>query len=238
VGSSKNPEAHIFLETQPWSVMAGLSDNQKLQMCMNSVKDELATKYGIMLLQPPFKTYQPQLGEISTYPAGLKENASIFCHPNPWAMIAETILGRGNQAFEYYRAILPAAQNNLAELRKVEPYVYCQTIAGKNHVDFGEGKNSWLTGSAAWNFVAAIEYILGIRPNYNGLIIDPCIPKNWKGFKVKRVFRGTTYIINVKNTYKVQKGVSIIKLDGKRLDSKVVPAIKDKKTHTVDVIMG
>lgn len=238
VGSAKNHEARIFLETQPWAVMAGISDQERAQACMDSVHKDLYTKHGILLLQPAFRTYHPELGEISTYPKGLKENGSIFCHPNPWAIIAESILGRGSIAYDYYRAILPSAQNDSAELRKVEPYVYCQMVAGKDHPDFGEGKNSWLTGSAAWNFVAASQYMLGIRPHYDGIIIDPCIPKNWKGYKVTRVFRGTTYIINVKNIYKVHKRVSVIKLDGKRISGNMIPALKDGKTHQVEVIMG
>jgi len=155
-------------------------------------------------------------------------------------MIAECMLGRGDRAFQYYRAILPAARNEIADLHKTEPYVYCQMIAGKYHKDFGEGKNSWLTGSACWNFVAASQWILGIRPDYAGLRIDPCIPKKWKGFSVKRVFRGSTYYITVKNPDGVSKGVKSVKVDNHRIASNLIPTdiIGKGKEYRVEVIMG
>jgi cellobiose phosphorylase len=154
-------------------------------------------------------------------------------------MIAECILGRGNQAYAYYRAILPAARNQIADLHKTEPYVYCQMIAGKAHKDFGEGKNSWLTGSACWNFVAVSQWILGIRPDYKGLLIDPCIPKEWKGFQVKRVFRGSTYYITIRNPEGVSKGIKSITLDNKRLPSNLIPPSKSVgKEHYIEVVLG
>jgi len=238
VGSKANKEAQIFLETQPWAVIAGATDEERAKKCMNSVHQKLFTKHGIKLLTPAFTKFYPELGEISTYPPGLKENASIFCHPNPWAMIAECLLGRGERVYEYYRAILPLAQNETAEIRKTEPYVYCQMVAGPDHPDFGEGKNSWLTGSAAWNLVAASQWILGIRPDYNGLIVNPCIPRKWKQFKMVRVFRGSTYIINVKNPYGISKGVKLLKVDGRKIEGNHVPIFKDRKEHHVEAIMG
>ena len=134
---------------------------------------------------------------MSVFPPGLKENGAIFCHTNPWAMIAETMLGRGDEAFAYYKAILPSAANAAAERRGTEPYVYAQMIAGREHRDFGQAKNSWLTGTASWNFAAVSQYILGVRPEYDGLRVDPCIPRSWKGFTVTRVFRGDTYRISI-----------------------------------------
>ncbi len=238
VGTKKDKGGKIHLESQPWAVMAGVATGERAKKCMDSVKKYLATEHGIALQFPAYKEYHKNLGGISGYPPGMKENAGIFCHPNPWAMIAETILGRGDRAFEYYKAILPAAKNDISDLRAVEPYVYCQVIAGPAHPDFGEGKNSWLTGTAAWNFVAASQYILGIRPDYKGLIVDPCIPKKWEKFTVRRTFRGAIYNIKVLNPNKVYKGVKELIIDGKKKSGNIVPVFNDGKEHNVIVVMG
>jgi cellobiose phosphorylase len=255
VGSEVCKEGKIYLETQAWAVMSGTAagcadsrgvgkmqreaaDGTRGKMGMDAVHKYLATKYGIILQQPALRHFHPELGEISTYPPGLKENAAIFCHPNPWAVVAETMLGRGERAYEYYRAILPVAQNDIAETRKTEPYVYCQMVAGPDHPDFGEGKNSWLTGSASWNFVAAAEYILGIRPDYDGLRIDPCLPPGWKGFEATRVWRGATYNIKVHNPEHVSRGVKSLRVDGDNLEGNLIPAFKDGRKHKVEVEMG
>jgi len=238
VGSKECSEGKIFLEPQPWAIISGVAHGKRATATMDAVKRRLSTRFGIKLLSPAFTEYHPEYGEITTYPKGLKENASIFCHPNPWAMVAECLLGRGNQAYKYYRAILPGAQNEIADTRRTEPYVYCQMVAGPDHPDFGEGKNSWLTGSAAWNYVAATQYMLGIQPDYNGLVIDPCIPKKWKKFSVKRVLRGDTYIINVVNPAHVEKGVKFLTVDGRRIKDKIIPYFRDGKEHLVEVVMG
>lgn len=244
MGSSKNKEGQIYLETQAWGVMSGTAEPEQAIKCMDAVNKQLATKHGVMLMTPPYKEFIWKYGSICVYPPGLKENGAIFCHPNPWAMIAECIIGRGDIAYEYYKAIQPAARNEIADIHKTEPYVYCQMIAGKDHPDFGEGKNSWLTGSACWNLVAAMQWILGIRPDYNGLLVDPCIPKKWKGFQVKKVFRGATYYITVRNPEGVSKGVKSVSLDNKRLESNLIPPDKAAQTgkagkeHHVEVIMG
>lgn len=238
VGSSKNEEGKIFLESNAWAVMSGVATGERAQKCMDSVQKHLGTKYGIVLVDPPFDGYRPEIGSITFYPPGAKENGAIFCHPNPWAMIAETVLGRGDRAFKYYYNIMPAAKNEIADLHKTEPYVYCQVISGKAHKDFGEGKNSWLTGSACWNFVAASQYIVGIRSDYKGLVVDPCIPHEWNGFEAKRKFRGDTYFITVRNPENVEKGIKSITLDGKKVEGKVVPPALDGKEHQVEVIMG
>jgi cellobiose phosphorylase len=237
VGSKKCKEGKIFLEPQPWAVISGVANGKRAKQTLDSVFVKLFTKYGIKLLSPAFQKYYPEYGEISTYPPGLKENASIFCHPNPWAMVAECVLGRGDRAFEYYKAILPVSQNNQAHIRKTEPYAYCQMVAGPDHPDFGEGKNSWLTGSAAWNYVAATQFILGIKPDYEGLVIDPCVPKKWKNFTVKRFFRNDTYIIKVHNPKGKSKGVKFIKVDGRRIDSKVIAPFGDGKQHIIEVVL-
>ncbi|MCX8094549.1 MAG: glycosyl transferase [Candidatus Goldbacteria bacterium] len=238
VGSKKNEEGKIWLETQTWAVLSGVAEGERAIKCMDSVKKHLYTEYGILLFQPAFTKYNPALGYVTVFPPGLKENASIFCHTNPWAMIAETMIGRGDIAFKYYKTILPAAINDKADIHWTEPYVYSQMIAGRDHKDFGQAKNSWLTGTTAWNFVAISQYILGIRPTFDGLIVDPCIPSKWKGYKVKRVFRGITYNISVNNPKGVSKGVEKILVDNKEIKGNIIPLFKDKREHFVEVIMG
>ncbi len=238
VGSKKNKEGKIFLETQGWAVLANVADKEKAIKCLDSVNKYLATEHGIMILQPSFSKFYPELGSISIYPPGLKENGAIFCHPNPWIIIAECMVGRGDQAFKYYKAIAPTEKNKIPDTHKLEPYVYCQMIAGKDHKDFGEAKNSWLTGSAAWNFIAISQWILGIRADYEGLRIDPCIPSSWKGFEAKRTFRGCVYNIRVSNPNNVNKGIVSMKVDGKEIEGNLIPYIKSRKTCDVEVVMG
>ena len=180
--------------------MAGIGVEEGLaKKALDSVKERLDTEHGIVLHTPAYTQYNLNLGEISSYPPGYKENAGIFCHNNPWIAIAETVIGRGDRAFEVYSKIAPAYIEHLSDIHRTEPYVYSQMIAGRDAVNFGEAKNSWLTGTAAWNYVAITQYILGIRPTYDGLIVDPCIPASWDGFTVTRVFRGITYNIHVQN---------------------------------------
>jgi cellobiose phosphorylase len=238
VGTNASKEGKIWLESNTWAILSGVAEGDRAITVLNSIKKHLSTKYGIVLFQPAFTEYHPELGYVSVFPAGLKENAAIFCHTNPWAMCAEAIMGHGEQAFEYWKTIAPAANNDIADKHWTEPYVYSQMIAGRDHKDFGQAKNSWLTGTAAWNFVAASQYILGIRTDFEGLIVDPCIPKKWKGFTVKRVWRGTTYNITVKNPDGINKGVKEMKVDGKLISGKKAPIFKDKKEHSVEVVMG
>ena len=238
IGSEKNKYAKIWLNTQTWAVMSGVAEGERAVMIMDNVKKYLDTKYGIVLFWPAYKEYFEEVGYVSVYPAGLKENGGIFCHTNPWAMVAETILGRGDQAFKYYKTILPSAANDIADIHATEPYVYSQMIAGKEHKNFGQAKNSWLTGTTAWNFVAISQYILGIKADFDGLRIDPCIPKKWKKFSVKREFRGAVYNISVKNPDGVSRGIRSVTVDGKRIKGNVVPPFKDKKEHKVEVLMG
>lgn len=239
VGSHENEEGKIFIESQGFCTMAGIGlEEGKVEQTLDSVREHLDSDYGIVLQQPAFTRYYIEYGEISTYPAGYKENAGIFCHNNPWIMIGETVLGRGGAAFEYYRKIAPAYLEDISDLHRVEPYAYCQMIAGKDAYKPGEGKNSWLTGTAAWNYYAITQYILGIRPHYNGLEIDPCIPANWPGFKVARVFRGATYHIEVLNPDGVSKGVREITVDGRPAEGRFVPADESGGEHRVVVTLG
>jgi cellobiose phosphorylase len=239
VGSKECAEGKILIESQGFCVMAGigLQDGRALQ-ALDAVKKHLDCEYGIVLNQPAYSKYYIELGEISTYPAGYKENAGIFCHNNPWIMIGEAMVGRGDQAFEYYRKICPAYLEEISDLHRTEPYVYSQMIAGKDAYKPGEAKNSWLTGTAAWNFYAISQYILGIKPDYKGLIINPSIPKDWDGFTVTRKFRGAEYRIEVTNPDHVNTGVKKITIDGQEIKGNVIPVCEQGSTHEVEVIMG
>ena len=239
VGSKECDEGKIFIEPQGFAVMAGLgADSGKDIRALNSVDKFLNTKYGLVLNNPAFTKYYIEYGEISTYPAGYKENAGIFCHNNAWIICAEAVIGRGDKAFEYYSKIAPAFLEDISDLHRTEPYVYAQMIAGKDAKRHGEAKNSWLTGTAAWNFVAISQYILGIIPDYEGLKIDPCIPEEWDGFSVTRKFRGNEYKISIKNPQGVSKGVVKVTVDGVRINGNILPVFENGTAHEVEVIMG
>ena len=192
----------------------------------------------MVLNYPAFTKYHIEYGEISTYPAGYKENGGIFCHNNPWIMIGETMIGRGDAAYAYYTKIAPSFLEDISELHRVEPYVYCQMIAGKEAFKPGEAKNSWLSGTASWNFYAITQYILGVRPAYDGLLVDPCIPEAWDGFKMQRKFRGATYQLQIRNPEHVSKGVKEIIVNGSRIKSNKIPLLERGKAHSVEIIMG
>ena len=224
VGSAGNDEGQIFIEPQGMCVLAGLGlDDGRARRALDSVRERLATPEGIVVLQPPFTRYYPHLGEISTYPGGYKENASVFCHTNPWVMIAETMVGNGDGALDYYLRINPSAREDRSEVHRGEPYVYAQMIAGKDAATPGEAKNTWLTGTAAWNFVAISQWILGVRPEHAGLRIDPCVPAAWGGFTVTRRFRGATYRIAVQKAPGVSGRVTRLRVDGRPIDGNLVP---------------
>lgn len=239
IGSHTNDEGKIFIETQGFCSMAeiGLREGYP-DKALQAVNKHLACDYGIVLNNPPFSKYYVEMGEISTYPEGYKENAGIFCHNNPWIMIAETVIGNGDRAFDYYKRIAPAYLEDISDLHRTEPYVYSQMIAGKDAYKPGEAKNSWLTGTAAWNFYAISQYILGIRITYDGLKIDPCIPKDMKGYKVTRKFRGTTYHIEVSNPEGVSKGIKELWVDGQQIDGNIISAVEGKNDVKVKVILG
>lgn len=238
IGSKENDEGQIFIESQGICTMAGIGkENGRAALALKSVKERLDCPYGIVLQNPPYSKYYLELGEISTYPEGYKENAGIFCHNNPWIMIGETVLGNGNQAFEYYSKIAPSYLEPIAELHKTEPYVYSQMIAGKDAFKPGEAKNSWLTGTAAWNFYTISQYILGIRPEYDGLLIDPCIPSTLLQFEVIRKFRGADYIIRVNNPEGNQKGVKKILLNGIEIPGIQLPLAAKGTVNQVEVFM-
>ena len=204
---------------------------------LNSIDKYLNTKYGLVLNNPAYTKYYVQYGEISTYPGGYKENAGIFTHNNAWIICAEAYAGRGNKAFEYYSKIAPAFNEEISDLHKTEPYVYGQMIAGKDASRFGEGKNSWLTGTAAWNMVAISQYILGVQPDFDGLKVVPSIPSTWDGYTITRKYRGAEYNIKFENPSHVESGVKSVTVDGKAIDGNVIPAF-DGGVHEVVVVMG
>ncbi|MEM9986155.1 MAG: glycosyl transferase, partial [Bacteroidota bacterium] len=239
IGSHENEEGQIFIESNAWCTMAGIGlEEGMVTQALDSVKERLDCEHGIVLNNPAYTQYHIEYGEISSYPEGYKENAGIFCHNNPWIMIGETVLGRGDQAWEYFRKICPAYSEDISELHKTEPYVYAQMIAGKDAYKPGEAKNSWLTGTAAWNFYTISQYILGIRPGYRGLTVDPCIPQDWDGFQVTRKWRGATYHIQVSNPDGVSKGVRQILVNGEPLGKGNVLPILPPGEHQIEVQLG
>jgi cellobiose phosphorylase len=239
IGSNENEEGKIFIESQGLCILGncGIEDGKAIQ-ALDAVEERLGTKYGLVLQNPAFTKYYVEYGEISTYPAGYKENAGIFCHNNAWIMVAEAQMGRGDKAFDYYSRIAPAFTEEYSEIHRLEPYVYSQMVAGKDAKRFGEAKNSWLTGTASWNFVAISQSILGIKPEYDGLQVDPSIPKAWDGYSVTREFRGDKYQITVKNPNHISKGVARMTVDGKKVQGNIIPVAGDKKVHEVEVVLG
>ncbi len=239
VGSSECEEGKIFIEPQGFCILGkcGLEDGKALA-ALDSVEKYLGTKYGLVLNNPAFTRYYLEYGEISTYPAGYKENAGVFCHNNAWIMCAEAFMGRGDKAFDYYTRIAPAFTEEYSEIHRLEPYVYAQMVAGKDAKRFGEAKNSWLTGTASWNFIAISQYILGIKPEYDGLVIDPAIPAAWDGYEVVRCFRGDRIRITVKNPAHVSKGVAKLVVDGRELSGNKIPVFGDGGEHSAEVTLG
>lgn len=238
IGSHENEEGKIFIESQGWCTMAGIGlEDGFVDKALDSVKERMECEHGIVLNNPAYTTYHVEMGELSSYPEGYKENAGIFCHNNPWVIIGETVAGRGDDAWSHYTKILPSyVEEKYQTLHKVEPYVNCQMVAGKDAARPGEGKNSWLTGTAAWMWYTVSEFILGIKPSYDGLTIDPCLPTSAKEYEVCRKFRGAEYIIKVKNPKGVNKGVRSLLLDGQRMEGNTVPFSEGR--HTVEVVMG
>ncbi|MBN2697902.1 MAG: glycosyl transferase [Bacteroidales bacterium] len=239
VGSDMCDDGKIFIESQGFCIMAGIGlEDGRARKALDSVKERLDCPWGIVLNNPAFTRYIVRYGEISSYPEGYKENAGVFCHNNPWIMIAETMTGNGNAAWEYFRKICPPYLEEISDLHRTEPYVYAQMIAGKDAHRPGEAKNSWLTGTAAWNFYAITQYILGIRAHYDGLLINPVIPEEWDGYTVIRRFRDAEYRIEVSNPDHVSTGIREIRLNGKKLDSTLVPICEKGTKQHVKVILG
>ena len=237
IGSQSNQEGKIFLESNSWAVLSGAASEERGRMCMDAVDEHLYSPYGLHLLWPAFSRPNDDIGYVTRVYKGIKENAAIFSHPNPWAVIAECKLGRGDRAIKIYDAMLPYNQNELIEIRQAEPYSYCQFIIGRDHTAFGRARHPWLTGSAGWFYTAATRWVLGIRLSFDGLVIDPCIPDQWPGFEVMRKWRGATFHITVKNPNGVQKGVRTIMLDGKLVECPIPPQAPGS-VHQIVATMG
>ena len=245
VGSKVCEEGQIFIEPQGMCVMAGIGTDitedgspSAAARALRSVEERLDTRYGIILQTPAYTTYHVELGEISSYPPGYKENAGIFCHNNPWISCAETVLGHGSRAFEVFKKTCPAYLEDQSEIRRTEPYVYCQMMAGRDAPTHGEGKNSWLTGTAAWTFTCISQYILGIQPTLQGLRINPCIPSDWSGYTCRRIYRGVSYDITIDNSAHVESGVASVTVDGQPVTGTLIPFDAGKKTCKVAVVLG
>lgn len=245
VGSKVCEEGQIFIEPQGMCVMAGIGTDitedgspSAAARALRSVEERLDTRYGIILQTPAYTTYHVELGEISSYPPGYKENAGIFCHNNPWISCAETVLGHGSRAFEVFKKTCPAYLEDQSEIRRTEPYVYCQMMAGRDAPTHGEGKNSWLTGTAAWTFTCISQYILGIQPTLQGLRINPCIPSDWSGYTCRRIYRGVSYDITIDNSAHVESGVASVTVDGQPVTGTLIPFDAGKKTCKVEVVLG
>ena len=245
VGSKVCEEGQIFIEPQGMCVMAGIGTDitedgspSAAARALRSVEERLDTRYGIILQTPAYTTYHVELGEISSYPPGYKENAGIFCHNNPWISCAEAVLGHGSRAFEVFKKTCPAYLEDQSEIRRTEPYVYCQMMAGRDAPTHGEGKNSWLTGTAAWTFTCISQYILGIQPTLLGLRINPCIPSDWSGYTCRRTYRGVSYDITIDNSAHVESGVASVTVDGQPVTGTLIPFDAGKKTCKVEVVLG
>ena len=239
VGSKECVDGQIFIESQGFCSMARIGEDKGWpRMALNAVEEKLGTNHGIMILQPAYKEYHVELGEVSSYPPGYKENAGIFCHNNPWIIIAEAMENEGDRAFDFYGRICPAFREDISDVHRTEPYVYSQMIAGRDAVNHGEAKNSWLTGTASWNFVAVSQWILGLRPHWEGLEIDPAIPSSWPEFRASRTFRDNRYNIIVRNPEGVSGGVKSILVNGEELKGRILPLKTSPAEWDVVVTLG
>ena len=236
IGTKEDKEGKVHLESNAWAVLSGASDYEKGIKAMDSVHDYLATPYGIMLNAPSYTVPDDDIGFVTRVYPGLKENGSIFSHPNPWAWAAECVLGRGDRAMEYYNSLCPYLQNDMIEIRESEPYSYCQFVVGKDHTAFGRARHPFMTGSGGWSYFSATRYMLGIRPDFETLNINPCIPSDWKEFSVTRKWRGATYNLQVLNPDSVMKGVKTIKLNGEEVDA--INVQLKGSINEVEVVLG
>jgi cellobiose phosphorylase len=238
VGSHQCPEGKIFIESQGWCILGGAGQNNgRAQLALDSVERLLNTPNGIRLQTPAYSTYHVELGEVTSYPPGVKENAGIFCHNNTWIHLAWCLLGDGDRALKYYLSICPSAKESQIETYRSEPYVYAQMIAGPDAPVYGEAKNSWLTGTAAWTFVVASQGLLGIKPDYAGLRLDPCIPKDWSGFTVTRHFRGVQYHIRITNPHGKCRGIKTLLVNGKKVAGNLIPFDASQKEVAVEAVL-
>lgn len=236
IGTSEDAEGKVHLESNAWAVLSGAADVEKGKRAMDSVDKYLFTPYGILLNAPSYTVPDDDIGFVTRVYPGLKENGSIFSHPNPWAWAAECVLGRGDRAMKFYNALCPYYQNNMIEIRQSEPYSYCQFVVGRDHTAFGRARHPFMTGSGGWAYFSTTRYMLGIRPDFEHLTIDPCIPADWKEFSAVRRWRGAEYKIHVENPDGVMKGVQELYLDGEKVER--IPVMAQGSRHDVRVVMG
>ncbi len=236
IGTQADTEGRVHMESNTWAVLSGAASHERGISAMDSVDEYLFTEYGLMLNAPCFTTPDDGIGFVTRVYPGLKENGAIFSHPNPWAWCAEAILGRGSRAMKFYNALCPALQNDKIEVRQSEPYTYCQFVVGRDHTAFGRARHPFMTGSSGWAYFAATQYILGIRPDFDQLIIDPCIPADWRDFSAVRKWRGATYYIHVANPWGAEKGVALIMLNGQQVDK--IPVMRPGSVNHIDIVMG
>ncbi|HTT58019.1 MAG TPA: glycosyl hydrolase family 65 protein, partial [Opitutaceae bacterium] len=237
-GTKNFPEGQVYVNTQVWAVMSGAATPEQARTCMQTVRDRLATPYGTMLCAPPFVHANPEVMRATLFNNGIKENAGIFNHTQSWAVIAEAMLGHGDRAYEYYRDFMPSAYNDRAELREIEPYVHNQTTYSRYNANEGRARTPWLTGAAAWSYYTATHWLLGVRPEADGLRIDPCIPKKWPGFTMRRHFRGRTVHIEVQNPAGVCQGVKRLTVDGTPVSGCVVPPENLRDGSKIVAVLG
>lgn len=236
IGTMQDAEGKLHLESNVWAVLSGAASRDKGILAMDSVNRYLYTPYGIMLNGPAYTRPDEEIGFVTRVYPGLKENAAIFCHPNPWAWAAECVLGRGDRAMKFYNALCPCRQNDMIEIREAEPYSYCQFVIGRDHSGFGRARHPFMTGTGGWAYFSATRYMLGIRPGFDSMEIDPCIPDTWDGFEADRTWRGAVYRIRVENPEHVMKGIKEILVDGER--RRTIPAFAPGSIHEVEAIMG
>jgi cellobiose phosphorylase len=237
-GSKKDEEGSIWLNPQTWAILSGHAKGNRAELLLKTMKDRLSTEYGLMICDPPYEKADLSIIKATLFNKGMKENGAIFCHTQGWAVMAEAMQGHGNQAYEYFRAFMPAAYNTKAEIREIEPYVYCQSTNSKYNPRFGASRLPWLSGSATWSYFSATQYIFGIRPDYDGLFVDPCVPTNWTEFEVTRKFRGKNFHIKFKNENKVERGVMEIIVNGDKITGNFIPVSLMKDKNEVEVQMG
>ena len=236
IGTQADTEGRVHMESNTWAVLSGVADHEHGISAMDSVDEYLYTPYGLMLNAPCFTTPDDSIGFVTRVYPGLKENGAVFSHPNPWAWCAEAILGRGSRAMKFYNALCPALQNDIIEVRQSEPYSYCQFVVGKDHTAYGRARHPFMTGSSGWAYFAATQYMLGIRPDFDGITVDPCIPADWKEFSVSRKWRGAEYHIHVTNPDAVEKGVKRITMNGRQV--RKLPVLPVGTVCDVEVVMG
>ena len=237
-GSKENEEGSIYLNPQSWAILSGHAGEDRAMQILEKVDEHLATEYGVALCDPPYEKTDHSVIKAPLFNKGMKENAAIFCHTQGWIVMALALSGNGNRAYKYYRSYLPSAFNDRAEVRETEPYVYAQSTNSKYNMRFGSSRNPWLSGTTTWAYYTAAQYILGIRPDYDAIVIDPCIPTHWKGFKAERIWRGNKLSIEVVNPEGVQKGVKIIEINGDSIQGNRIPVSILKEHNHVGVIMG